>query len=65
MTRVNQEKRDEMKQEAQDREKIRIEQDALTKKINEIELIDAPEKSKLKAYKVEGSAADKDNDKLN
>ena len=54
-----------MKQEAQDREKIRIEQDALTKKINEIELIDAPEKSKLKAYKIEGSAADKDNDKLN
>ena len=65
MTRVNQEKRDEMKQEAQDREKIRIEQDALTKKINEIELIDAPEKSKLKAYKIEGSLADKDNDKLN
>ena len=54
-----------MKQEAQDREKIRIEQDALTKKINEIELIDAPEKSKLKAYKIEGSLADKDNDKLN
>jgi len=64
VTRVNQEKRDEMKQEAQDREKIRIEQDALNKKINEIEMIDET-KSKLKAYKVEGSAADKDNDKQN
>ena len=53
-----------MKQEAQDREKIRIEQDALNKKINEIEMIDET-KSKLKAYKVEGSAADKDNDKQN